>query len=108
MATRIDTTISHFKDGLTSFALDKAVKNIEGWQKALDEAGKPELETVSKDLGKLKKMLEGSELDGAAIGKLLTKLGKATTKAAADAPAASAKKLKALGDLLSSAASELA
>jgi hypothetical protein len=107
MATRIDTTISHLKDGVTSFAVEQAVKNIEGWQKALDEADKPELGTISKDLGKLKTMLSGGELDGAAIAKLLKKLGKATTKAAADAPAASTKKLERLGELLSSAGSDL-
>ncbi len=107
MATRLDSTITHLKGGLTSFALDKAVTNIEGWQKALDEADKPELATISKDLGKLKGLLQKGELDGEAIGKLLVKLGKATTKVAADAPATSTKKLSNLGGLLSSAAKDL-
>ena len=108
MATRLDNTLAALKDGITSLAVDKAVKNIDGWEKALGETDKPELETITKDLGKLKKMLQGGELDGAAIGKLLTKLGKATTKAAADAPAASTKKLKSLGEMLASAAKNLA
>ena len=108
MATRLDNTLAALKDGITSLAVDKAVKNIEGWEKALSEADKPELETITKDLGKLKKLLQGSELDGGAIGKLLTKLGKATTKAAADAPAASTKKLQSLGEMLTSSAKSLA
>jgi hypothetical protein len=107
MATRLDNTLSALKGGITALAADKAVKNIEGWEKALSEADKPELEPIVKDLGKLKKMLQGSELDGPAIGKLLTKLGKATAKAAGDAPQTSSKKLQNLAEMLSSSGKEL-
>jgi hypothetical protein len=107
MATRLDNTLSALKGGITALAMEKAVKNIEGWEKALSNAEKPELEPIVKDLGKLKKMLQNQELDGAAIGKLLAKLGKATAKAAADAPQTSSKKLQNLGDMLSGAGKEL-
>ena len=107
MATRLDNTLSALKDGITGLAMDKASKNISGWEKALKDAGKPELEPITKDLAKLRGMLEGTELDGEAIGKLLTKLGKATAKLAADAPQASSKKLSNLAELLQGAGKEL-
>ena len=107
MATRLDNTLSALKGGITGLAMDQASKNISGWEKALKDAGKPELEPITKDLAKLRGMLEGSELDGGAIGKLLAKLGKATAKLAVDAPAASSKKLGSLAEMLQGAGKEL-
>ena len=107
MATRLDNTLAALRGGITGLALDKAVKNISGWEKALKDAGKPELETFVKDLAKLRGLLEGSDLDGEAIGKLMAKLGKATAKLAVDAPQTSSKKLSGLAELLQGAGKEL-
>ena len=107
MATRLDNTLSALKGGITALALDKAVKNISGWEKALKDADKPDLEPITKDLAKLRGMLTGSDLNGEAIGKLMTKLGKATTKLAGDAPQASSKKLSNLAELLQAASKDL-
>lgn len=107
MATRLDNTLSALKGGITGLALDKASKNISGWEKALKDAGKPELEPITKDLAKLRGMLESSDLDGEAIGKLLAKLGKATAKLAGDAPATSSKKLGNLAEMLQGAGKDL-
>ena len=107
MATRLDNTLSALKGGIIALALDKAVKNISGWEKALKDADKPDLETVIKDLAKLRGMLTGSNLDGEVIGKLMAKLGKATAKLAADAPQASSKKLSNLAELLQAASKDL-
>lgn len=107
MATRLDNTLSALKNGITALALDKATKNISGWEKALKDAGKPDLEPITKDLAKLRGMLESSDLDGAAIGKLMAKLSKATAKLAVDAPQASSKKLGQLAEMLQGASKDL-
>ena len=108
MATRLDNTLSALKGGIAGLALDKASKNITGWEKALKNAEKPDLEPIVKDLAKLRGMLEASHLDGEAIAKLMAKLGKACAKLAVDAPQSSSKKLSHLAELLQGAGKDLA
>lgn len=106
MAT-LDATITALKKGVTSMAAKTAVNNIEGWQKKLDESDKSSLKTLSKELDQLKDLLQEDEPDGKAIGKLMTKLGNQTSKAASGADE-DEDKIKELGELLVKAGDALA
>ena len=105
--SELDGTISALSGGITKLNPATAVSNIQGWESQLEAAGKPELTSIAKDLGALRKELTSGSLDGAAIGKLLTKLGQQTTASAAGAAAASKDKLTTLGGLLTKAGGTL-
>lgn len=106
MAT-LDATIIALKKGVTSMAVKTAVTNIEGWQKKLDESDKSGLKTLSKELDQLKDLLQEDEPNGKAIGKLMSKIGDQTAKAAEKADE-DEKKIKELGELLVKAGDSLA
>ncbi len=85
MSERLQTTIKHFKDGVTSMGLTAARHSIESWQTELKGYdGKP-FEAIVTDLGHLHDELGSSEIDGKKVGKLLAKLGKETAKIAKSA-----------------------
>ena len=105
--SELDGTISALSGGITSLSPTTAVSNIEGWESQLQATGKPELTSIASDLGALRAELTSGKLDGSAIGKLLTKLGGATTSVAGSAEAASQSKLSTLGGLLTKAGSAL-
>ena len=105
--SELDGTIDALSGGLTSLSPTTAVSNIEGWETQLQATGKPELTSIAEDLGALRAELTSGKLDGSAIGKLLTKLGSATTSVAGSAEAASQSKLSTLGSLLTKAGSAL-
>ena len=102
--TRFETTIKAIKDGAKSFAADKAVTNIEGWEDYLSKHDHEGVKKVVTDLGKLKKLLQAKELDGDAIKTVVHKLGKETAAVGQGDTTASASKIKELGEALSSAA----
>lgn len=102
--TRFETTIKALHDGAKSFTIEKAVSNIEGWEEYLGKHEHNGVKAVVSDLGKLKKLLQSSELDGSAIKNLLHKLGKDTSAVAGDESTASSAKIKELGAALSKAA----
>ena len=97
---RLTSTIAALKEGAKSFTIDKATKNIEGWEDYLSKHDHEGVKAVVTDLGKLKKLLAAGELDGEAIKKLTQKLGKDTVKVAGDDQTANAKHIKELGELL--------
>lgn len=101
--TRFATTIKAIKDGAQNMAADKAVTNIEGWEQYLSTHDHEGVKSVVTDLGKLKKLLQGKELDGKAITTLVHKLGKETAAVAGDSEAGNMKHVKELGEALSSA-----
>ena len=105
MATsRFETTINALKQGAKALTVEKAVSNIEGWEEYLSKHDHEGVKRVVTDLGKLKKLLQAGELDGAAIKNLVHKLGKETAAVAGDETTASAKHIKELGEALSEAA----
>ncbi len=103
---QFDATIKHIKDGVKSFTISAAVKNIEGWEATLAKLDAPGVKTIVRDLESLKKHLHADTIDGAAIQKLVAKLGHETVTLAGKADSKNAEKVKALGEALTSAASE--
>ena len=100
-------TIKHITEGLTSFTISAAVKNIEGWETKLQEVDAPGAKTIVKDLESLKKLLGADELDGKKIGTLVAKLGKETVALAKHGEGENAEKVKSLGEALLGAAEKL-
>lgn len=102
--SRLDTTIKAIHDGAKSFTGDQAVSNIEGWEEYLSKHPHQGVKTVVADLGKLKKLLQNKDLDGAAIKSLLHKIGKDTVAVAGSEETATTSKIKELGAALEKAA----
>ena len=98
--TRLTTTLEAVKKGAKSFTIEKATSNIEGWEEYLSKHDHEGVKTVVQDLGKLKKLLQASSLDGEAIKKLVQKLGKDTVAVAGKEENANAKHIKELGEAL--------
>ena len=101
---QFDATIKHLKDGVKGFTVSAAVKNIEGWEATLEKLEVPGVKTIIKDLESLKKHLHAKELDGAAIKKIVAKLGKETVTLAGKAEGKNAEKVKSLGEALTAGA----
>lgn len=101
---QIAATIKHVKDGVKSFTVNAAVKNIEGWEATLEKVEAPGAKTILKDLESLKKHLHAKELDGEAIRKIVAKLGKETATIAGKSDSKDAGRIKELGEALSYAA----
>ncbi len=101
---QFDATIKHIKEGVKSFTVSAAVKNIEGWEATLGKLDAPGAKTIVHDLESLKKHLHAKEIDGAAVKKLMAKLGKETVAMSGKADAGHKEKVHALGEALSHAA----
>ncbi len=104
---QFDATIKHIKDGVKSFTISAATKNIEGWEETLGKLDAPGAKAIVRDLESLKKHLHAKELDGAAIQKLVAKLGKETITLAGKSDSKNAEKAHALGEALTVAADEV-
>ncbi len=102
--TRFATTMEAIKSGVKTFTTEKAITNIEGWEDYLSKHDHQGVKNVVQDLGKLKKLLHAKELDGEAIKKIVSKLGKETVSVAGDEQNANAKHIRELGEALSEAA----
>ena len=101
--TRLKTTLDAVKGGVKNFTIEKATTNIEGWEDYLSKHDHEGVMKVVEDLG-MKKLLHAKEIDGEAIKKLVSKLGKDTVAVAGDEQNANAKHIKELGEALSEAA----
>ena len=101
---QFDATIKHIKDGVKSMTVSAAVKNIEGWEATLEKVEAPGVKGIIRDLESLKKHLHAKEIDGAAVKKLVLKLGHETVTMAGKSDSKNAEKIKALGEALTSAA----
>ncbi len=99
-----DATIKHIKDGVKSFTISAAVKNIEGWEATLEKVEAPAAKAIVKDLENLKKHLQSDKLNGEQIKKLVLKLGKETVAVAGKSDDKNAAKIKSLGEALTAAA----
>ena len=103
---QFDATIKHIKEGVKSFTVAAAVKNIEGWEATLEKVEAPGAKTIIKDLEHLKKLLHADPIDGEAVKKLVSKLGKETVTIAGKSEGKNAEKIKHLGEALSEASAE--
>lgn len=70
-----DSTISTLREGVRSVEIERAISEVEGWQKKLEASGDPGLQPVAADLGKLKELLRAETLDVEAIGRMLVDFG---------------------------------
>jgi hypothetical protein len=95
-------TIKHIQDGVKGFTISAAVKNIEGWEETLKDMDVPGAKAIVRDLEMLKKHLHKDEVDGEAVAKLVSKLGKETIALASKADSKKAEQIKALGEALES------
>jgi hypothetical protein len=98
------TTIKHIGEGVKGFTISAAVKNIEGWEKTLENVETPGAKGIIRDLERLKKLIQSDEIDGEAVKKVVAKLGQETVAMAGRAEGAKAEKIKDLGEALSGAA----
>ncbi|WP_419730153.1 hypothetical protein [Lichenicola sp.] len=103
---QFDATIKHIQAGLKGFTVAAAVKNIEGWEATLEKVEAPGVKGIIRDLESLKKHLHADPIDGAAIRKLVVKLGHETVTIAGKADSKNAEKIKSLGEALTAAAEE--
>ena len=101
---QFDSTIKHIKDGVKGFTISAAIKNIEGWEATLEKLEVSGVKTIIKDLENRKKHLHAKEIDGAAIKKLIAKLGKETVTIAGRSEGKNAEKIKSLGEALTESA----
>ena len=101
---RFQTTLDAIKKGAKSFTIEQATSNIEGWEDFLSKHDHAGVKKVVQDLGKLKKLLQASSLDGAAIKTLVHTLGKDTVAVAGDGTIAESAHIKQIGEALQHAA----
>jgi hypothetical protein len=107
MSKKIDSTLELFQGKLNEAAVKQGAKMISKWQTDLEKAEFSGAKTIHTDLGKLRKHLEGGELDGATIAALLVKLGNSAERASKQAKGASVGKLESLGQALVKAGESL-
>ena len=100
--TKFETTIKALGD-IQSLKPEAAVKNIEGWEKFLEQHEVEGAKKLTTDLNKLKALLQEEELDDTKIKALMQKLGKETTALASHAKAGEAEHIKELGSALEKA-----
>jgi hypothetical protein len=105
---QFDATIRHIKDGVKSFTVTAAVKNIEGWEETIEKSEAPAAKAIIRDLESLKKHLHAENIDGDAVKKLIMKLGKETVTIAGKSDSKNAEKIKMLGEALTEAAEQAA
>lgn len=111
----LDATLSSLGDGVRQLVLDRAIAEVSGWQRKLEDTGEEDLVDISRDLLQLRNELDeglgDGGLDAGAVSELLNRLG-SKVQAVADKRGTSAgpgveEKLKALGGLLSNEAASI-
>ena len=96
-----DSTTAALNQGVRSLAIERAVSEVEGWQKRLEASEDPLLQPITDNLGALKELLTAETLDGGDIGRLLVELGNQTQAVAVSGKAAPvADRLQLLSQLL--------
>ena len=97
-------TLKALKAGVQSMTVKAAVKNIEGWEEELEKVEVSGVKTLLKDLEHLKAQLQKEEIDGAAVRKLVAKLGKETITISGRVDGKDAGKIKEIGEALTAGA----
>ncbi len=90
-----------FRGRVYRASIEKAIEEIEGWQRKLEATGDPDLTPIAANLGQLKTLLAADHLDGDAVGWLLSELGEQTVRVGGSGvPEAVDERLQRLGGLL--------
>jgi hypothetical protein len=106
-AERLDNTIEALSGDVTQMD-GRTARSIEGWISLLDDNDNSALKPIVGNLRKLQTELGKNNLNGGAIGKVLSELGEQTSKSAQGVDDNDvAKKVKQIGDLLSKAGKSL-
>lgn len=100
---QVDSTVSTLREGVVQLALDRAVSEVDGWQRKLAATDNPELVPISDNLTALRTELTRDPLDGYVIGGLLSTLGRQVHEVADTGTGKPiADRLESLGRLLAS------
>jgi hypothetical protein len=94
--------------GLPQLPRSKAINRIDDWQREILATEQDDLRPIADGLQELHGLLVGEQLDGAAIGDLLARLGAQTEAAAGGADERLQNGLRRLGSLLRHAGNALA
>ena len=96
-----DSTTSALREGVRGLAIERAMSEVDGWQKRLEASGDPGLQPIADNLGELKELLTAETLDAGATGRLLVDLGDQTQAVAVSGTATPvADRLQLLSTLL--------
>ncbi len=96
-----DSTTTMLREGVRQVAIERAISEVDGWQKKLEASGEPGLQPIAGNLRELKELLAAEELDVEEIGRLLVELGDQTQAVAVSGTASPvADKLQLLSRLL--------
>ena len=72
----LDSIISTLEEGMRSLPLERAISEVDGWQKKLEASDDPGLQPIVGNLRELKELLAAKEtFDDPAVGRLLVELG---------------------------------
>ena len=73
-----DSTTAMLREGVRRTAIERAISEVDGWQKKLEASGDPGLQPIAGNLRELKELLAAEELDVEEVGRLLVELGDQT------------------------------
>ena len=100
-AEDFDSTTSALNQGVRSLAIERAISEVDGWQRKLEASRDPGLQPIADNLGELRELLSAETLDAGAIGRLLVELGDRTQAVAVSGTASPvADQLQLLSQLL--------
>ncbi|CAA9430368.1 MAG: hypothetical protein AVDCRST_MAG78-1644 [uncultured Rubrobacteraceae bacterium] len=71
----LESTVTSLQGGVQRLGIEAALPVIEGWEGRLAASEDPELTPIAENLGELRIQLSASDLDQAAVGRLLATLG---------------------------------
>jgi len=96
-----DSTTAMLREGVRQVDIERAISEIDGWQKKLEASGDPGLQPIAGNLRELKELLATEDPDVEAIGRLLVDLGDQSQAVAVSGTASPvADKLQLLSRLL--------
>jgi hypothetical protein len=97
----LDATLDTFRGRVYRASMERAIEEVRGWRRRLEETGDPDLASIAENLGELETLLAADHLDAGAVGQLLSELGEQTVKVGGSGvPEAVDEKLQRLGGLL--------
>ena len=97
----LDATLETFRGRVYRASMERAIAEVRGWRRRLEETGDLDLASIAENLGELETLLAADHLDAAAVGQLLSQLGEQTVKVGGSGvPEAVDEKLQRLGGLL--------
>jgi hypothetical protein len=102
----LESAVGEAEDSLQSLSPQAAVSAIESFEALLRGVNNPAIAPIASHLATLKQHLSSGNIDGAAVGRILTELGQQTSTAAGSLGAAGAP-IARLGSQLSSAGTSL-